>query len=253
MGMLALAATGWGPPRNAPGIVIGLLAAAAGIYVSLLSQTRGGWIAIPLLAALAIAGLRMPRKRELALVAAGSVTALALVAEFNERVRARIVDALSGLQQMTLPGAPDTSVSVRVELWRAALDMLASHPLTGAGVDGFVPALQALANEGRLGQVAATLTHAHNDVLHLAATLGAPGLAAVLAAYLVPAWHFGRRLRHADRRIRAAAAMGLMLSVGFIVFGLTEAMLVITLTNAFYSLAMAACFAFISAQEQSAR
>ncbi len=90
-------------------------------------------------------------------------------------------------------------------------------------------------------------------MLHLAATLGAPGLAAVLAAYLVPAWHFGRRLRHQDRRVRAAAAMGLMLCAGFVVFGLTEAMLVITLTNAFYSLVMAACFAFIAAQGRSAR
>lgn len=253
MGMLALAASGWGPTRSALGLGLGLAAAAAGVYASILSETRGGWIAIPILAALAIAGLRVPRKRELALVAAGSVTALALAAEFSERVRGRIADALAGLRQATMPGAPDSSVSVRVELWQAALDMFASHPLAGVGLDGFVPALQALASEGRIGQVAATLTHAHNDVLHLAATLGAPGLAAVLAAYLVPAWHFGRRLRHPDRRIRAAAAMGLMLCAGFVVFGLTEAMLVITLTNAFYSLIMAACFAFIAAQERSAR
>lgn len=253
MGMLALAASGWRPPRGASGLGLGLVTAAAGIYASILSEARGGWIAIPILVALAIAGLRAPRKRDLALAVAGSITALAVAAEFSERVRVRIVDALAGLRQLTLPDAPDSSVSVRVELWQAALDMLASHPLAGVGVEGFVPALQALANEGRIGQVAATLTHAHNDVLHLAATLGAPGLAAVLAAYLVPAWHFGRRLRHQDRRIRAAAAMGLMLCAGFVVFGLTEAMLVITLTNAFYSLAMAACFAFIAAQERAAR
>ena len=252
MGMLAFAAAGWSPPRSLIGIAVGAVAAAAGIYTSILSETRGGWIAIPVLAALALTGLRTPRRRELVLVAATAFTILALVAEFNARVQARLADALASLQQLAQPRAPDTSVSIRVELWQAALDLFAAHPLSGIGLDGFVPALQALAREDRLSAVAATLTHAHNDVLHLAATLGIPGLLAIIAAYLVPAAWFGRRLHHPKRGIRAAAAMGLVLCTGFALFGLTEAMLVIALTNAFYSLTMATCFAYIAAEERTA-
>jgi O-antigen ligase len=77
------------------------------------------------------------------------------------------------------------------------------------------------------------------------ATLGIPGLLAILALYLVPAAFFMRHLRERDRRTQAASAMGLALCCGFMVFGLTEVMFATTLVNAFYSLVMAVCFAYV--------
>lgn len=253
MGLLAFACAAWSPAPSRLRLAVGLAAAMAGLYVSLLSETRGGWLAIPILIPLAAAAWYRPRGRHLLLGSASAVVALALVASASDRVQARMADALASIRQGGLAGTGDSSIGTRVELWQAALDMLASHPLTGVGLQGFQPALQAMAADGRLSGAALALDHAHNDALHLAATLGLPGLLAVLATWLVPALFFGRRLRHHERPLRAAAATGLLLCTGFILFGLSESMLVIKLTNAFYSLLLAACVAFIASRESKPR
>ncbi|WP_230625975.1 hypothetical protein [Cupriavidus necator] len=43
--------------------------------------------------------------------------------------------------------------------------------------------------------------------------------------------------------------MGLATSVGFLLFGLTEAMFFIAMTNAFYTLMISTCFAIVVARD----
>lgn len=251
MGMMALISLGWRRTGRRLEIVLMVAACAAGLYTSFVSETRGGWVAIPVLLATALCAVRRPTSREIAYALGLGTSVIALVVGFSDRVRERVLETLVGLHQsVLLPDAPDTSISVRFELWEASLAMFRAHPLVGVGPDGFVPALGALAGEGLIGPAAARLTHSHNDVLYAMATLGTPGLIAILATYLVPGWYFARRLRAEDTQVRTAAAMGLALCAGFMLFGLTEAMFVITLTNAFYSLVAAACFAFVATREQ---
>ncbi|MCY1300212.1 hypothetical protein D9M68_708300 [compost metagenome] len=129
--------------------------------------------------------------------------------------------------------------------------MVQAHPWTGVGPDNYEQALQALAAQHVITPQAATMPHTHNDILHAAATLGIPGLLAVLALYLVPAAFFLRHLRNDDRDTQVASAMGLALCCGFMVFGLTEVMFSTTLVNAFYSLIMAVCFAYVVARKDA--
>jgi len=65
----------------------------------------------------------------------------------------------------------------------------------------------------------------HNDVFLALATFGVPGGIALLFIYLGPAWLFFRRMSvNNDAAIRTAAAMGLALCLGMLVFGQFEAM-----------------------------
>jgi O-antigen ligase len=72
------------------------------------------------------------------------------------------------------------------------------------------------------------------------ASHGLLGLAALLLMYLAPIWIFARRLAaHVAQPARVAAAMGLVLCIGFFVFGWTELILRGIRTLSFYIMIMA--------------
>ncbi len=91
----------------------------------------------------------------------------------------------------------------RLEVWKLALRVIEAHPLTGYGNGGFYLAFRRYSN-WELADVAGRTyvqSSAHNDVLHVAATMGVLGLAAyVILGYSVirVAWS------HAERRLLLA-------------------------------------------------
>ncbi len=251
MGMLALICLGWTAQRAWLDAALKVLAGAAGLYVSYMSQTRGTWIAIPVFAVIMLAATRKPGRRGKVGILAASMAGLALVAYASAMVNRRIVEAVNGVSLFFEKNLPDSSEGVRLQLWQAASDMFRAHPLAGVGPEGFSQALQPLAAQHAITPAAAALTHAHNDVLNAMATLGVPGLVAILALYFVPMWFFVRHLRVDDLQTQVAATLGVAVSAGFLVFGMTETMLINTLTNAFYSLALAVCFALVAQRRQA--
>ncbi|MFX7965150.1 hypothetical protein ABTK73_19940, partial [Acinetobacter baumannii] len=64
--------------------------------------------------------------------------------------------------------------------------------------------------------------HSHNDVLFNMSTMGLLGLLAILMTYLAPAVLFWRYLRHEDACLRRYAGGGVMLVMGYVIFGLTD-------------------------------
>ena len=76
------------------------------------------------------------------------------------------------------------------------------------------------------------------------------GIGALLAMYLVPAVYFVRAALCDDGILRTTGAMGLTLCVGFVLFGLTEVMLIIAQTVVFYSVMVAIFTAHIHRRRQ---
>lgn len=80
----------------------------------------------------------------------------------------------------------------------------------------------------------------HNDVMVALASFGIPGGVALLLVYLVPAWTFARRLSFQNSAaVRTAAAMGLAVCLGFLIFGIAETMFRGMRTASFYALCVA--------------
>jgi O-antigen ligase len=67
------------------------------------------------------------------------------------------------------------SVSTRFDLWRGAFEMARERPLLGGGAAGYLATMDAHAPGG------AAHTHAHNEVLYVAAVAGVPAALALLA------------------------------------------------------------------------
>lgn len=249
MGMLALISVGWDRRRHHLAVGAKLLAGAAGLYTSYISATRGGWIAIPVLLLFVLMVMRGLNWRSRAALLAALVGSMAVAGYCSSIVRTRVTEAVSNIAAFSSHTGLDTSEGWRLQLWKASLSMLQSHPLTGVGPEGFSPALHSLAASGVITPATTQFAHSHNDILYFGATMGLPGMLAVLAVYLVPAVFFVRHVRSRDAVVRVAATMGLATSVGFLLFGLTEAMFFIAMTNAFYTLMISTCFAIVVARD----
>ena len=105
--------------------------------------------------------------------------------------------------------------------------MLEQSPWFGlGGTNHFQDALKEQAKQGRVStKTAAQFGEPHNDVILMLAGYGLLGGIALVVVYIAPAVMFVRRFQLAEPdRVRAAAAMGLALTLGFAIFGMTELM-----------------------------
>ena len=218
---------------------------AAGIYASVVSGSRGGWIALPvfLLIYLSFRQVRMQPKMIAAMLLALAATLMVVYTTtpaIQQRVEATVSD-IAALRHGNL----DTSTGVRLQLYQAALDVIAHNPVFGVGPEGFSQEMDARLAAGKLTPMAAELGkgEVHNELLAKTAGLGLFGLLAILLIYLVPLSVFYRTARAASAQARQAGLLGFVFVSGFMVFGLTVEVLNLTMAAAFYSLTVAVLLA----------
>jgi len=226
-----------------------LVSGIAGVAAFVATQTRGGLLAIPffLFIAMLVQGRRMNR---LKLLAAALLLGMAgLIVASDASMRQRIHLGVSEFDQCQVAHLSDTSVCIRLQLWSAAGHMIRSEPVFGVGGgDRFREELAKLADAKQVTPtVARDFGETHNDLLYFLATYGVLGGLGLVLLYIAPGWLFARRLRLdvTDRPTRLFAGAGLMICVGFAVFGITEMMFRDMRTASFYATWMA-CFLALS-------
>ncbi len=226
-----------------------LVSGIAGVAAFLATQTRGGLLAIPffLFIAMLVQGRRMNR---LKLLAAALLLGMAgLIVASDASMRQRIHLGVSEFDQCQVAHLSDTSVCIRLQLWSAAGHMIRSEPVFGVGGgDRFREELAKLADAKQVTPtVARDFGETHNDLLYFLATYGVLGGLGLVLLYIAPGGLFARRLRldMTDRPTRLFAGAGLMICVGFAVFGITEMMFRDMRTASFYATWMA-CFLALS-------
>jgi O-antigen ligase len=217
----------------------------AGLVVSVLSSARGGWVAIPLIVAVSIYARNKNRFfSKLALALLAIILAILLGYIFVEQIHGRLWMIYSDLSQYGV-GNADTSIGIRLQLWKAALHLIAENPVLGVGADGFGRAMDGLAASEFLTPLAAVYGKAevHSELLAQMVRFGIPGLCFILAIYFVPFYLFFKALSTTNTFQKGAAIMGMSITLGFFVFGLTVETFDLKMTAAFYSLTVAVLLA----------
>lgn len=224
--MLCLAAIGWALSRPRRPILLVLLALGAlgGISASVLSGTRGGWVALPLILLVFQRGFGrwLPGRQAAAWWLAAGLLLAGVYLLPQTGVQYRIGLAVSEVEHY-LEGerARTTSVTTRLEMWRGTLVLIREQPLLGHGETGYREGLRSLTESDELDRSVHAHDHSHNDLLDVWVKRGLPGLLALLGLYLLPLLLFRSGLNHPDNSHRALAVAGLLLPVAFIDFGLT--------------------------------
>jgi O-antigen ligase len=199
----------------------------AGLYASLLSGSRGGWLAIPVvLAIFLVAFLKRDRLKAMAFSTVLLITAITLAGiGMQDQITARYDAAVMEAQDYASNGNASTSVGIRLEAWRTAMANIAEKPILGWSYNDYDARLQELAAEKKADASITALANTHNNFLEVWLHQGLLGLLSLLALFIVPFWFFCKRLRSDDHTVQAFALGGACLLACFFVFGLTQVIL----------------------------
>jgi O-antigen ligase len=230
-------------PRQA---LLAGMGALAGLAASVLTGTRGGWLALLPAALLLLRHARaLDSRRVRGLLAA--VIALLAGSWFVPAlgVQARFVQGVDDVRSFYEGGSVWTNVGTRLELWKGAAMLIAEHPLFGMDFVACRARLADFARQGSLNPMVLTLPHLHNDALQELATGGVLGFVIWAGILAAPALFFLRRLGAGMRTPQFAPALaGALLVFSYASFGLTEVIFWSVAGSLFYALMVFALVGF---------
>ena len=209
--------------------VFKLLTVIAGLVGLVIAQTRSSWMAVPFFIVVGLILIRSSISGKRLFLLGIIATTLSVSVFFaNPTLLARSQQgAKEFIECRSTTPIANTSVCIRLQLWRASWQMFKANPLlANAGSAQFEEKLEQLYQQGFVSEyVKSDFGEPHNDLFHALANYGIMGLLAFLLMYLVPTAIFAQRLSiRFTHETRVAAAMGLAVCVGFMAFGFTEAM-----------------------------
>jgi O-antigen ligase len=210
------------------------LAVALGTVASLLSQSRGGWLAVaavfPLWLLLAWRIRRRLFARLLAVLTL-LLLAVALVLAFTPRFKDRVDLAATEISGYLEAGRENTSLGLRLAQYGLVAQLIPQKPWLGWGAHGFVDELRRRVDAGEYGPEMLHYPQVHNDFLDVWVKVGIGGVllqAALFAWVLAMFWPSRKRLaRWAEDSPRwsdalALRVMGTMVPVCYLVFGMSQ-------------------------------
>jgi O-antigen ligase len=183
-----------------------------GVYLSVRSGSRSGWLSVPVVLAVWL-HLHWGRRHRFGFaLGVGSALAIPILAYLLvPTVQLRVDEAWGEISSYPWTGvAPVTSVGLRITFLRVAADTFAQHPWTGIGDTqrlpmSILPTFSYASPEALEGAFHAAF---HNQVVSNAVRSGIGGLLATLALLLVPLAVCARQLRRDGRITRENAAIG---------------------------------------------
>ena len=220
-----------------------LLASAIvlGAAGSVLSQSRGGWLALVLL--LPVCAWLLVRTTGQRRMYWG-LCALALAAAALSQVPAveqRLDEARKEVLIYKDHGDGRSSVGHRLAHWRLAWAMGWDRPLTGWGRAGYTDEKARRVAAGLAHPAVLEFGHAHNEILDMFAKRGLSGVLLLMVFYGIPLamfWPTDRRIRDAsgkmDKESLSLCLVGVMMPLSYIGFGLTQVFLAHNSGNMFY-------------------
>lgn len=236
LGVLSVVSLNWWRKDPTAVRVLKVAALLAGLGAAVLSGSRGGWVAVPVIALLTVmVSCRGKSWKRKLLTPLAIVVVLVGTYTLSGTVRDRMDDISSNLASYT-QGNRDTSVGIRLQLYGAALGLIERQPVFGFGDDGFRDEMKSLAQHGLITPLAAQFGEGetHNQLLAYSANYGLIGGVLLLGIYVVPIWYFCRRLGAAAGSSRRAALMGLLFVASFLIFGMTVETFDLKSTVSFY-------------------
>ncbi len=206
-----------------------LFSGCVGVFSSLLSGSRGGWIGLPILVCIvchAIYKARLLSKLQITAVFVIFLIGLSSVLSVKKfGVMDRLIDAHSDLT-LYFNGQKNTSLGNRLDLWVMSIQMISEKPYLGWGNHGFDQQRQNLIREGLLESYL-DYSHVHQEFLDEMVKHGTLGLLSLLFLYGGPFLLFRCYYRDAgdDHQIRFLSLGGMFIPLMYIDFGLSQTFL----------------------------
>ncbi len=214
LGILSFHATLFGQIKNKPLLWFTAIGGVCGVAVSLSTQSRTGWLALPVVLVIFSFQALIFRSAPVSRMKLAAISAcfVAIVITFLPVVSQRIGDAYREYSEYSFDGiAPDTSNGMRLTYWRIGIDLIAERPLQGYGDTAKTPPQLPEEAEYYASQTVKDevfFVGFHNELIATTVRSGLLGGAYVILIFLVPLVAFARHLRDAALGRSQAAGMG---------------------------------------------
>ncbi len=213
--------------------VLAVIAVVAGMDASVLSLSRGGWLALLASMPFALLLLYWNRRRLFWRVVVGLMIAVGLMSVLNRGMLATRWDEMtSEIRVYETTRNASTSVGQRLEHWRFAIDAGLEKPVLGWGFGGYMEEKQKRVSEGRYQPAILEYKFVHNELLDVFVKTGLVGVCVLLWFYFLPLWMFWptrKRMQMFDgadpaqrRKMLALRMCGVCVPVLYMGFGLTQ-------------------------------
>ncbi len=219
------------------------------IYGVWVSQTRSSWVLLLVFGFVYLVTKRQWSLKIKACFVAAMIALLAVVAAVSwysteSRWRGVLTDVSSYAKDDR-----DTSVGIRIQLWKASWLMFKESPIVGVGGSSFRSELAKMEEKGIVTKLVSTdFGEPHNDMLGALAGYGLLGLLSMLALYLIPAAVFWRRSRSDDPVVHVGSQIGMLFCLGYFVFSLSEMMFRNMRSVPIYAVTVVVLYALTSAR-----
>jgi len=256
MGVMALAGLGYFRGQKKWLIILPVAAAIFGLLASLLSGSRGGWLAMPALVVIVFWYLRTHLSRGQILLSVVLVILIPVLtyAVPSSGVAKRINETLYNLklyaESPIEDGVRATSVGTRLEMWQASWTIFKNNPMLGVGWGSYQENANALVAAGQRHRSAGTWGHPHNEYFSVLASGGILGFVALLLLLFIPTKLFFSAIKKPNPALQRLGLSGLLLIVGYMHFALSEAIFERSLPINFYAFYLLVIMALISQERQ---
>ena len=231
--------------RHISMVLILVLGAILGTLGSLLSQSRGGWLSLALVAPVMVVVLgRFIHYRYLVGACLAMLVCGMLIATMSGKLVSERIDKVrEEVSHYEQTGDAHSSVGQRLAHWKAAWVMGLEKPVLGWSLEGYEAEKRRLVDAGEAHPFILEFNHAHNELLDTFAKRGLLGVVALLLLYCVPLVIFWPRQKWEKFRVShfenarmippqpslpaplGLQLMGVLVPVAYLGFGLTQAFL----------------------------
>ena len=219
------------------------------LFCVILAQSRAPWLAAIFIFIFLASVIMFTKKIKITLKSSAIVmVVMLLVIGLNvERIEKRINAGVHDAVNHNFNQVSDTSLGIRLDLWKDSINLFLDSPVLGTGVGDFDYDRDIMIKQG-LATNTPSFGHAHNQFLDSLATTGVLGIIGLLVGvFIVPIWYFWKQFNTTDsNNIRYFSLSGMVVVIGFIFFGMGEVWLARNPTANVYAFLIAISLAGIT-------
>jgi O-antigen ligase len=258
LGILSLLMISWGEKKSTVLIMLQSLGGMVGLYVSIGSGSRGGWLTAPFILLLIlflrlgdISRAHSHQKQKMRLQTIWVCIFIFFIFlmgfYFSENLASRVMGGYLDAKNWFSGSDLDGSVGIRLSMWTFGFQFANESLLFGYGEEKNMmlvlqnSPLNVLANKVAIDTMAGT--GPHSDILSKLLSAGLFGLGAYLSLLLVPFSIFWKYRNALDFNIKQAARIGLFYITGILIAGLSNEQLSLKYLCTFYGLMIAVLLA----------
>lgn len=232
MGAMSVAGLEWFRTRGRFQVLIPGVAVAMGLLASFLSQSRGGWVSIPVIAVIILWYFRhsVPKWKMATGVVLLMLGCLLVYNVPGTGVKQKINDTVQNIHMYMTTDishpSHGSSIGSRFEMWQASWQIFVDNPLLGVGWGNYQQHAQQLVDKGLRHESSALHNHPHNQFLTALVSGGVLAFIATLSLFAIPAIIAARGLGLAEvGEAKSVMLAGFIMVVCFAIFNLSESFL----------------------------